>query len=284
MAVFTVIFVNEAYAAETPLYMKRIEMATDLVNKMALQADAAGMADTIRSSKGVAIFPDVAKAGFIIGAEEGQGLVLLRTENGGWSGPAFMGISGASVGFQAGAESIGLVLVINNDNGLHAFTGGNSFKLGADVAVAAGPVGREFGASTNAPLKASLYSYSMTEGLFAGISLSGLVINQNRDLNLAYWGKKMTAQQALADPATNSRILPLVRALDGLMEKGKEENTAPRNKKVALNIERQGKNRQRPPLEWRALPVFFILAVSKAAPREKPPPPLRAGEPHAQTR
>ena len=61
----------------------------------------------------------------------------------------------------------------------------------------------------------------MTEGLFAGISLSGLVINQNRDLNLAYWGKKMTAQQALADPATNSRILPLVRALDGLMEKGK---------------------------------------------------------------
>ena len=86
IAVFTVIFVNEAYAAETPLYMKRIDMAADLVNKMALQADAAGMADTIRSAKGVAVFPDVAKAGFIIGAEEGQGVVLLRTENGGWSG------------------------------------------------------------------------------------------------------------------------------------------------------------------------------------------------------
>ncbi|WP_455760057.1 lipid-binding SYLF domain-containing protein [Cloacibacillus evryensis] len=221
IAVFTVIFVNEAYAAETPLYMKRIDMAADLVNKMALQADAAGMADTIRSAKGVAVFPDVAKAGFIIGAEEGQGVVLLRTENGGWSGPAFMGVSGASVGFQVGAESIGLVLVINNDNGLHAFTGGNSFKLGADVAVAAGPVGRQFGASTNAPLKASLYSYSMTEGLFAGISVSGSVINQNRDLNLAYWGKRMTAQQALAEPATDSRILPLVNALNGLTEKGK---------------------------------------------------------------
>lgn len=206
IAVFTVIFVNEAYAAETPLYMKRINMAADLVNKMALQADAAGMADTIRSAKGVAVFPDVAKAGFIIGAEEGQGIVLLRTENGGWSGPAFMGVSGASVGFQVGAESIGLVLVINNDNGLHAFTGGNSFKLGA---------------STNAPLKASLYSYSMTEGLFAGISVSGSVINQNRDLNLAYWGKRMTAQQALAEPATDSRILPLVNALNGLTEKGK---------------------------------------------------------------
>ena len=153
IAVFTVIFVNEAYAAETPLYMKRIDMAADLVNKMALQADAAGMADTIRSAKGVAVFPDVAKAGFIIGAEEGQGIVLLRTENGGWSGPAFMGVSGASVGFQVGAESIGLVLVINNDNGLHAFTGGNSFKLGADVAVAAGPVGRQFGAAQGLPLQ-----------------------------------------------------------------------------------------------------------------------------------
>ena len=218
IAVFTLIFVNEAYAAEEPLYVRRIEMAADLVNKMARQADAAAMADAIRSAKGVAIFPDVAKAGFIIGAEEGQGVVLLRTENGGWSGPAFMGITGASIGFQVGAESIGLVLVINNENGLHAFTGGNSFKLGADVAVAAGPVGRQFGASTNAPLKASLYSYSMAEGLFAGISVSGSVINQNRDLSLAYWGRKMTAQQTLAEPATGTKVLPLVRALNGLLE------------------------------------------------------------------
>ncbi|MDO5115755.1 MAG: lipid-binding SYLF domain-containing protein [Synergistaceae bacterium] len=220
-AVFTVVAVDAAYAADTPLYEKRINLAVKLIDDMAKQSDASAMAQSIKESKGVAIFPDVAKAGFIIGAEEGQGLVLLRTESGGWSGPAFMGIAGASVGLQAGIESLGLVLVINNDEGLKAFTGGNSFKLGADIGVAAGPVGSQVGNATTAPLKASLYSYSLAKGVFAGISVNGSIINQNRDLNLAYWGKDMTAQQALAEPATNQKILPLLQALNSLIEKAR---------------------------------------------------------------
>ena len=213
-----VIAVSEAYADE-PLYQERLDRASLLVNEMARQSDAKDIASTISRAKGIAVFPRVMKAGFIFGAEEGQGVVLLRSANGGWSGPSFVGIAGASAGLQIGAEQIGLLLVINNEKGLYAFTGGNSFKLGADIAVAAGPVGREFGAATNAPMKASIYSYSMARGLFAGISLSGSIINQNRDLNLAYWGSQLSAQQALAEPATGAGVLPLVQALNSLLDK-----------------------------------------------------------------
>lgn len=215
--VFTVIAADTANAA--PLYMKRIDLAAQLVNSMAAQGDAGAMASSINAAKGIAIFPHVTEGGFILGAEEGQGLVLLRSPNGGWFGPSYVGISGASIGFQIGLQSIGLLLVINNDNGLSAFTGGNSFKLGADVGISAGPVGRNVGVGTNAPMKADIYSYSMSHGVFAGVSLSGSIINQNRDLNLAYWGTEVSAQQALAEPATNAKILPLIHALNSLLTK-----------------------------------------------------------------
>ncbi|MEG1602966.1 MAG: lipid-binding SYLF domain-containing protein [Cloacibacillus sp.] len=217
---FTVILEDAANAAE-PLYMKRINLATQLVNEMSQQSDAAAMASAIKDAKGIALFPHVTKAGFIFGAEDGQGLVLLRTPNGGWTGPSFVGISGASFGFQAGIESIGLLLVINNQKGLTAFTGGNSFKLGADVAIAAGPIGRSVGVGTNAPMKASIYSYSMTKGVFAGVSVGGSIINQNRDLNRAYWGTAISAQKALSKPAKNAKILPLIQALNSLLTQAK---------------------------------------------------------------
>ena len=130
-----------------------------------------------------------------------------------------MGISGASIGFQIGVQSVGLVLVITNEQGLRAFTGGNSFKLGADVAIAAGPVGRDTSAATDGRAKASIYSYSMSKGLFAGISIDGSVINQNRDANKAYWGRDISAANALKKPATDKRVTPLIKALNNLVKK-----------------------------------------------------------------
>ncbi|MDD5421534.1 MAG: lipid-binding SYLF domain-containing protein, partial [Synergistaceae bacterium] len=127
--------------AEEKAHERRIRLSAELVRDMAAQDDAASMADVIKSGKGVAIFPAVTKAGLMIGGQVGEGLVLLRNPNGTWNGPSFMGLSGASIGIQIGAQSVGLVLVITNEDGLRAFTGGNSFKLGADVAIAAGPVG-----------------------------------------------------------------------------------------------------------------------------------------------
>ena len=204
--------------AETA-HMRRIRLATDLINKMAIEQDADSLADVIASGKGVAIFPAVTKAALGIGGQTGEGVVFLRKGNGKWSGPAFMGISGASVGFQIGAQSVGLVLVITNEEGLRAFTGGNSFKLGADVAIAAGPVGRDASAATDGRAKASIYSYSMSKGLFAGVSIEGCVINQNRDASKAYWKRDMSAQAALKKPATDARVAKLIHELNLLQQK-----------------------------------------------------------------
>lgn len=219
-AVFAFVCAGSAMAEEKA-HERRIRLATELIQKMTIEEDADGLADVIKSGKGVAIFPKVTKAAFGVGAQTGEGVVFLRQSNGKWSGPAFMGISGASIGFQIGAQSIGLVLVITNEQGLRAFTGGNSFKLGADVAIAAGPVGRDASAATDGRAKASIYSYSMSKGLFAGVSLDGSVINQNRDASKAYWGRDMSAQAALKKPATDKRVKALVNSLNALVKKAK---------------------------------------------------------------
>ena len=205
--------------AEEKAHERRIRLSAELIRDMAAQDDAASMADVIKSGKGVAIFPAVTKAGLMIGGQVGEGLVLLRNPNGTWNGPSFMGLSGASIGIQIGAQSVGLVLVITNEEGLRAFTGGNSFKLGADVAIAAGPVGRDTSAATDSRAKASIYSYSMSKGLFAGMTFEGSVLNQNRDANRAYWGRDMSAQAALKKPANDKRIKELVNSLNALVKK-----------------------------------------------------------------
>lgn len=206
-------------AAEEKAHERRIRLSAELVRDMAAQDDSASMADVIKSGKGVAIFPAVTKAGLMIGGQVGEGLVLLRNPNGTWNGPSFMSLSGASIGIQIGAQSVGLVLVITNEEGLRAFTGGNSFKLGADVAIAAGPVGRDASAATDTRAKASIYSYSMSKGLFAGMSFEGSVLNQNRDANRAYWGRDMSAQAALKKPANDKRVKNLVDSLNALVKK-----------------------------------------------------------------
>ncbi|MDO5563082.1 MAG: lipid-binding SYLF domain-containing protein [Synergistaceae bacterium] len=217
-AMIAVLFSAGAAQAEKA-HERRIRMSADLINKMAQESDASSLADVINSGRGVAIFPAVTKAGLIVGGQVGEGVVFLKKGKGKWSGPAFMGLSGASVGFQIGAQSVGLVLVITNEDGLRAFTGDNSFKLGADVAIAAGPVGRDASAATDGRARASIYSYSMSKGLFAGVSVEGCVINQNRDASEAYWGRPLTPKAALAKPATDRRVAALVNALNNLVKK-----------------------------------------------------------------
>lgn len=211
---------NRKFAfAEEKAHERRIRLSAELVREMTAQDDSSSMADVIKSGKGVAIFPAVTKAGLMIGGQVGEGLVLLRNPNGTWNGPSFMSLSGASIGIQIGAQSVGLVLVITNEDGLRAFTGGNSFKLGADVAIAAGPVGRDASAATDTRAKASIYSYSMSKGLFAGMSFEGSVLNQNRDANRAYWGRDMSAASALKKPANDKRIKNLIDSLNALVKK-----------------------------------------------------------------
>lgn len=125
----------------------------------------------------VAVFPQVIKAGFIVGGRGGKGLASCRT-NGTWSAPAFFNLAGGSFGLQIGAQATDFVLLFMTDKGLQSLTR-NKFEMGADASVAAGPVGREVGAATDLALKAQILSYSRSKGLFAGLELKGSVISKD---------------------------------------------------------------------------------------------------------
>jgi lipid-binding SYLF domain-containing protein len=125
-------------------------------------------------AQAVAIFPDMIKASFILGGRHGRGVLLVRDPVGGWSNPIFLTMSGGSIGWQAGAQSTDLVLVFRTMRSVDRFLKGKGkLTLGADAAVAAGPVGREAAAATDVQLKAEIFTYSRSRGLFAGVSVAG---------------------------------------------------------------------------------------------------------------
>ncbi|MDR1943532.1 MAG: lipid-binding SYLF domain-containing protein [Synergistaceae bacterium] len=218
-AAVVVLAAPAALWAETQ-HEKHINMSAKLVREMQKQSDADSLAGTVKSARGVAIFPSVIQAGLGIGGMSGEGVVFVR-EGAGWRGPSFASIVGGSFGLQIGVKEVGLVLVITNEAGLQAFTGGNSFKLGGDVSVAAGPVGRDAQAATDSRAAASIYSYSMSRGLFAGLALSGSTINVNGDANKAYWGKATNAKTALSRKADGPKVKTLVSELNKLSKLAK---------------------------------------------------------------
>src|SRR5262249_20649545 len=133
----------------------------------------------------IAVFPQVIKGGFIVGARGGRGVASCRTEAG-WSDPAFFDLKGGSIGLQIGAQATDFVLLFMNDNGLKSLLK-SKFEMGTDASVAAGPVGREAGASTDLHLNAEILSYSRSKGLFAGLELKGAVISLDEsDMKGAY--------------------------------------------------------------------------------------------------
>jgi lipid-binding SYLF domain-containing protein len=141
----------------------------------------------LADAQGVAIFPRVIKVGFVVGARGGHGVVLARDKDGNWGDPVFANFGGASVGFQAGVESTDVVLVFRSRKSLdRVLEGKMKMTLGADASVAAGPIGRQAMAATDARLQAEILSYSRSRGLFAGVSFDGGTIHPDPDANAAY--------------------------------------------------------------------------------------------------
>ncbi|HET9485301.1 MAG TPA: lipid-binding SYLF domain-containing protein [Xanthomonadales bacterium] len=147
----------------------------------------------LRDAEAVAVIPDVVKAGLVVGGRHGRGLLSLRGRDGTWSNPTWIAITGGSVGLQAGVQSTDVVLVFRTRRGVDGIVNGK-FTLGADASVAAGPVGRNANSSTDAQLKAEIYSYSRSRGLFAGIALDGAVLSIDHDANAAVYGRDTTAR------------------------------------------------------------------------------------------
>lgn len=167
--------------------IKRINEAATVLDEIMSAPDKAVPRSVIEKAEGIAVFPSLLKGGIGIGAQRGHGILSVRDKkSGGWSNPAFLTITGGSVGAQFGLQAIDLVLVINNQRGLEQLVS-NQFKVGADAGVAAGPVGREASASTDIQMRAQILSYSRSRGLFAGVTLNGSTIRQDRDANERFY-------------------------------------------------------------------------------------------------
>ena len=151
--------------------------------------------DLFDKAECVAVFPSVLKAGFILGGQGGRGVASCRTRDG-WSAPLFLNLKGGSAGLQIGAQSTDFILLFMNENGLKSLLS-DKFELGADASVAAGPVGRQAGASTDLKLDSQILSYSRSRGLFAGLELKGVVITKDKDHNRDVYGDEISSNQIL---------------------------------------------------------------------------------------
>lgn len=164
----------------------------------------------IKAARGLAILT-VTKAGFIGSVRGGSGVVVARTGKG-WSGPSAIGTGGIGAGFQAGAEITEFVIVLNTPAAVEAFSKQGNVTLGGNMSVAAGPVGRS--AEGSVALQAAMYSYSRTQGLFAGVSLEGTAIGVRDEVNQGYYGRTVSANDILsgrvAPPAGAGRLLSVL--------------------------------------------------------------------------
>jgi lipid-binding SYLF domain-containing protein len=167
----------------------------------------------------VIVLPSVKKAGFIVGASYGRGVMTCRggaNFAGPWSAPSMMQSTGGSFGLQAGGQATDFVVLVMNDKGARALMKGKA-KLGADASIAAGPVGRDAEAATNGTLTAEMLSYSRAQGVFAGVSLAGASLGPDESANEKLYGKKVDASEIIAGsagppPASAKQLLDILTA------------------------------------------------------------------------
>ncbi len=177
---------------------KRVRSSVDIVRTLTSVPERAVPDAVLRDAQGIVIIPSVLNAAFVVGGRYGNGVAVARTEDGEWSYPSFVTIQGGSLGWQAGAQSIDLVLVFKNREALSELTTGK-YTIGAKAGAAAGPVGRNASANTDAQLNAEIYSYSRSRGLFAGISVEGAALRIDNASNAAFYNAPAIAPQTIFD-------------------------------------------------------------------------------------
>lgn len=175
---------------------KKLTDATEVYRELITMPDRGVPKELRENCKCVAVLPGFLKAAIGYGARHGSGVMTCRTATG-WSAPAFVNLSGGSVGLQLGAESTDLVLFFMNDRGARSLVNGSRITLGGKASIAAGPFGRSGEVATNLELKSEIYSYARSKGLFAGLSLEGARLSPNAEDNVHYYGRGVTYKQLL---------------------------------------------------------------------------------------
>ena len=167
--------------------VQRVEAAATVLNEVMAAPDKGIPEDILGSAKCVGIVPSLLKGGFVVGGAYGHGVASCRTAQG-WSAPAFFGMKGASFGMQIGGQAVDLIMVVMNENGMRNMLS-SRFKLGADASVAAGPVGRHAEGMTDWKMRAEVLTYSRARGVFAGLTLNGAMISQDKNDTRAFYGR-----------------------------------------------------------------------------------------------
>jgi len=189
---------SPAFAADREIKVDdRLDASAETLTDMMHAADKGIPQDLLDKSHCVVVIPGMKKAGFIFGAKYGRGFAVCRRQGGsGWSAPAAMRVEGGSVGFQIGASETDIVLLVMNDGGMKHLLS-DKFTIGGEATAAAGPVGRDATAQTDAMLHAEMLSYSRARGLFAGISLEGATLRPDGDTNRELYGHDSTNREIL---------------------------------------------------------------------------------------
>ena len=194
-------FLTPAFAAsDREDDIQRIDNSAEVLQEIMSTPDKAIPQKLLESAKCIAIIPGEKKAAFMFGGRYGKGLAICKTAQG-WSAPLFLTIGGGSFGFQIGASSTDIVMLIMNDHGMKSLLS-DRFKIGADASVAAGPVGRHVAAGTDLKLTAEILTYSRSKGVFAGVSLDGAVVEADHSGDRSMYGSDTNRQSILDGKVT----------------------------------------------------------------------------------
>ncbi|MEO6120466.1 MAG: lipid-binding SYLF domain-containing protein [Terriglobales bacterium] len=192
----------------------RLGNAAEVLNEIMSAPDKGIPQEVIDNAKCIAVVPRLIKAAFVFGGKHGRGVATCRTANGGWSAPAFISVGGGSWGLQIGVQDIDLVMTVMNKQGMQKMLS-NKFQIGGDAAAVAGPVGRHASAGTDWKASSQILTYSRSKGLFAGIALTGAVVQQDMDSTVDIYGKKLRQRNILngkvGTPAVASAFMAAVK-------------------------------------------------------------------------
>jgi lipid-binding SYLF domain-containing protein len=187
----------------------RIQSSLAVLHDLTTSPDKAIPRELLENAQAIVVIPSLVKGGFIVGAKHGRGVMSVREANGrAWSSPAFVTMTGGSIGWQIGVESVDLVLLVMNRKGVDDLMA-DRFTLGGNASLAAGPVGRTGDAATDAKLSSQILAYSRTSGLFAGATLEGAALRGDKDSNKAFYGRPM-AVTAIVSPAERNANAPSI--------------------------------------------------------------------------
>ncbi|PYX31888.1 MAG: hypothetical protein DMG77_04980 [Acidobacteria bacterium] len=225
-----------AWSADKSEIEKRIDNAAKVLEEIMATPDKAIPDKVMNEAKCVAVIPSMVKVAIGFGGNHGKGVATCRTENGKWSAPAPITITGGSWGLQLGGQAVDLVMIVTNDQGMQHLLS-SKFKLGADASAAAGPVGRDAAADTDWKMKAEVLTYSRARGLFAGIDLNGSAITQDKDETRVLYGKFVPFEEILSGkvepPSMTESFLAAVKKYAGEAKQHGQLETAPANHQPA---------------------------------------------------